>query len=165
MREHEIRRLETERETGHPFHATKTDAVRSIFDPNHVADLERPRTPDLHGGTAIELAEDLEAYADEQGRQTLLGNLLARAAMKMRSMSGTLATAQWSAARHREDWAEAEQTVESLFRRDEFWWDTMNRISNLCDRADIAGIRSELHAARNMPHRVRRSLITEAHYR
>ena len=167
MREHEIRRLETERETGHPFHATKTDAVRSLFDANHASDLEHRRTPDIVGGTSSEeIAEELRhaATAETLGDIFLMRSLLHRAANRLDSMRNSLRMEEAGTRRSRAAWVEAEATVDSLFRREDFWHETMHRIYNLCNRNDIEGIRGELFAARNMPHRIARSDLTEKHF-
>jgi hypothetical protein len=166
MKPHEERRLEVERETGHPFHATKTDAVRSLFDANHSADLEHRRTPDLIGGNSSEeIAEQLRhAAANNPAVDTLLRNLLNRAAYKLDDLGHSLAMSASDSRRSREAWREAEKTVDSMFKREDFWAETVARIYTLCNQNNIDGIRGELFAARNMPYRIARSCLTEKHY-
>jgi hypothetical protein len=166
MKPHEERRLEVERETGHPFHATKTDAVRSLFDANHATDLEHRRTPDISGfNTADEIADQLRHVAEnDPAVDTLLRNLLNRAANRLDSMRESLRMEASDTLRSRAAWLEAERTVDSLFKREDFWAETVARIYTLCNQNNIEGIRGELFAARNMPYRIARSCLTEKHY-
>lgn len=167
MKQHEERRLEVERETGHPFHATKTDAVRSLFDANHASDLEHRRTPDIVGGTSSEeIAEELRhaATAETLGDIFLMRSLLHRAANRLDSMRESLRMEASDTLRSRAAWIEAERTVDSMFKREDFWAETVARIYTLCNQNNIEGIRGELFAARNMPYRIARSCLTEKHY-
>lgn len=166
MKPHEERRLEVERETGHPFHATKTDAVRSLFDANHASDLEHRRTPDISGfNTAGEIADQLRHVAEnDPAVDMLLRELLNRAARKIDQLTHSLEMSASDSRRSREAWREAEKTVDSMFKREDFWAETVARIYTLCRQNNIEGIRGELFAARNMPYRIARSCLTEKHY-
>lgn len=162
MREHEARRLEVERETGHPFHATKTDAVRSLFDANHAADLEHRRTPDIHGSCDDDIAEELRAAAIEFKRKdSFLANLMDRAARRLGDAERELRARIMDSRNAEEDWREARQTINRLLDREKAFAMFCARCGDLCDRGDIAGIRAELRAARNMKPSIPGNQFTE----
>lgn len=167
MREHEARRLEVEREAGHPFHATKTDAVRSLFDANHAADLEHRRTPDIVGGiSSEEIADELRYEAQNyRSADIMLRALLNRAARRIDAMREQIKKDACESRYASEELREAEDTVARFFKRDDFWYETASRIETLCDQNNIAGIRAELRSAYEMPHRIARNGITEKHFK
>lgn len=156
MREHERRRLEVERETGHPFRETKTDAVRSLVDPTYAADLENRRTADLpESNDANEIASEIRTASEEfRSRDPNLAQLMRRAARKLEDLARI---AEQRAAEQRfsqEVRREAQETIDLLIDRERAFRDIRIDMYRACLDSNVPAINALLTTARRLEPRI-----------